>query len=134
MICLRASSGVVRRQAHFFPWEKLEHYAGYSVMAGARVRTAMIVATDAVDTIATIILIAMMLVPLANIVTGAIVGTGLAGPAGGLVGIVAAIAITLISSGVGCNQTRHMFRPRGASRGSYTRHHVSPDPSARRAP
>jgi len=113
LICLRASSGVVRRQAHFFPWEKLEHYAGYSVMAAARVRTAMIVATDAVDTIATIILIAMMLVPLANIVTGAIVGTGLAGPAGGLVGIVAAITI---------------------SRGSYTRHRVSPDPSARRAP
>ena len=40
----------------------------------------MIVATHAVDTIAIIILIAMMLVPLANIVTGAIVGTGLGGP------------------------------------------------------
>jgi hypothetical protein len=104
-------------------------------MAGAaRVRTAMIVVTDAVDTIATIILIAMMLVPLANIVTGAIVGTGLAGPAGGLVGIVAGLAITLISSRVGYNQTRHMIRPRGASRGSFTRHHVSPDPSAQRAP
>jgi hypothetical protein len=50
----------------------------------------------ATNTIATILLIGMMLVPLVNIATGAIVGIGVGGPAGGLVGVALAIAITLI--------------------------------------
>jgi hypothetical protein len=118
-----------------FSWEKLEHLRlliRCEQWPAAQLGTAMIVATHAVDTIAIIILIAMMLVPLANIVTGAIVGTGLGGPAGGLVGIVLGIAITLISSRVGHSQTRQPFRPRGVGLGSYARHHVSPGSFARR--
>jgi hypothetical protein len=51
-----------------------------------------------IDSIATILLIGMMLVPLVNIVTGAIVGVAVGGPAGGLVGVALSIAITLIEN------------------------------------
>ena len=46
------------------------------------------------DTIATIILIGMMLVPVVNIIVGLVVGAGLGGVPGALLGFAAAIAIT----------------------------------------
>lgn len=46
------------------------------------------------DTIATIILIGMMLIPFVNIVVGVVVGAGLGGVPGALLGLAAAIAIT----------------------------------------
>jgi hypothetical protein len=46
------------------------------------------------DTIATIILAGMMLIPFVNIIVGVIVGAGLAGVPGALLGLAVAIAVT----------------------------------------
>ena len=45
------------------------------------------------DTIATVILIGMMLIPFVNVVVGIVVGAGLAGVPGALLGLATAIAV-----------------------------------------
>ncbi len=50
------------------------------------------------DAIATVILAGMMLVPLVNVIVGGVLGAGLAGPLGGVVGILLAIAVTALET------------------------------------
>jgi hypothetical protein len=50
------------------------------------------------DAIATVILAGLMLIPLVNVIVGGVLGAGLAGPLGGVVGILLAIAITALET------------------------------------
>jgi hypothetical protein len=50
------------------------------------------------DAIATVILAGLMLIPLVNVVVGGVVGAGLAGPLGGITGILLAIAIAALET------------------------------------
>ncbi len=53
------------------------------------------------NTVATIILSALMLVPLINIIVGAIVGSGLVGPLGGVGGTLLALLIMVVEKLIG---------------------------------
>jgi hypothetical protein len=50
------------------------------------------------DAIATVILAGLMLIPLVNVIVGGVLGAGLAGPLGGVVGILLAIAVTALET------------------------------------
>jgi hypothetical protein len=51
-----------------------------------------------VDAIATVILAGLMLVPIVNVIAGGVVGAGLAGPLGGVIGILLAIGVTALET------------------------------------
>ena len=50
------------------------------------------------DAIATVILAGLMLIPLVNVIVGGVLGAGLAGPLGGVIGILLAVAITALET------------------------------------